>query len=82
MDEVESASADLSVVKRLFAHEVLGPLLYSALALFLAAAAMVLFTPLIASNAATLAFAIFIYFIVPGYCVLLLRGSFSGLRSA
>jgi len=57
--------------RQLFAHGVLGPLLSSALALFLVAVGLVMFTPIIASNAATLAFAIFVYFIVPGYCVLL-----------
>lgn len=50
---------------------VLDPLLYSAGALVVVASVLTAVTPLIASSAFSLALAIFIYLIVPGYCVLL-----------
>lgn len=56
---------------RLLQMQLLYPLVYSAAALIAVAAILTAATPLIASSAFSLAFAIFIYLIVPGYCVLL-----------
>lgn len=58
-------------IKGLLGMELLSPLLYSAGALIAVAAVLTAVAPLIASSAFPLAFAIFIYLIVPGYCVLL-----------
>lgn len=49
----------------------LAPLLYSAGALVAVASVLTAVTQLTASSAFPLAFALFIYLIVPGYCVLL-----------
>ena len=58
-------------VKGLPGMKLLNPLRYSACALISVAAVLTAATPLIASRAFSLAFAILVYLILPGYCVLL-----------
>lgn len=71
MAEDELSGIDFGFLTGLLKAELLSPLLYSAGVLIAVAAVLTAVTQLIASNAFSLAFAIFIYLIVPGYCVLL-----------
>ncbi len=73
-------SIDLSALEPLLGNKVLAPLIYSAGALIVIAAVLVAVTPLISSSGFSLAFAIFFYLIVPGYCILLNFESLDGIE--